>query len=113
MNRLHCASYEAPLWRGNDSLHLEVLCQDDHVLLITLVFRGITQALYRPQSPSKLERGQAERYCRLAVGQFQASGIALIHEERRNPLQRPVHTLRLDATSYQGVLLSLPVAASA
>jgi|SRR5690606_18383987 len=111
--RLHCASYEVPLWHDKDSLHLEALCQGERLVLISLVFGGISQAAYYPPPNRVVAREEVEQACRQAVAQFRGSGLKLIREERRNPLRRPVFVIDMDARGYDGILLSNAVAASA
>jgi hypothetical protein len=101
MGLIRCARFEAPLSLLKESLHLEVFRHGQKLVLINILFGGIKQAVF--YTPPELELAccnEAERACRLALGQFAA------HLFRpRTSGRRPALLLDLNARPYESVLL--------
>ena len=103
MGLVNRASFEAPLYMNDDSLHVDVLWHGQQVVAINIFFNDILQAVYYPPQPSTAEPSQLERLCRIALARFQSD-----KHDRQNATNRPAIVLEPSAPQYEGILLSLP-----
>lgn len=103
MGLVNRACFEAPLYLNDDSLHVDVLWHGQQVVAVNIIFNETLQKTYYPPQPTTAEPSELERLCRLALARFQTD-----KHERQEASKHPAIVLDLDASQYEGILLSLP-----
>jgi hypothetical protein len=96
--------YEVPLAQLQDSIFLDVMCHGGKILLVNVVFREATQAVYYPAPDIQMPCDDAEKACRIALGHFRSRSYNLYPKERRSILRRCVLILDPNGPLYDGVL---------
>ncbi|WP_137972153.1 hypothetical protein [Pseudomonas sp. F(2018)] len=104
MSALHRERYEVPLAQLRDSIFLDVMCHGGKILLVNVLFRETTQAVYYPAPDVQMPCSDAEKACRLALGHFRSRSYNLYPQERRSILRRCVLILDENGPLYDGVL---------
>lgn len=101
MEPLTRAAFEVPNWLAGKAAELEVVCQQERLLLITLRFNGRSEAILYSNTVIHGLEG-LERVCRLAVQQLEPLKSVLNRSTRPGPKAIP---LDLGATPYDGILM--------
>jgi hypothetical protein len=104
MSSLYRERYEAPLAQLQDSIFLDVMCHGGKILLVNVLFRETTQAVYYPAPEVQMPCSDAEKACRLALGHFRSRSYNLYPQERRSILRRCILILDEKGPLYDGVL---------
>jgi hypothetical protein len=101
MEPLTRAVFEVPNWLGGKAAELEVVCQQERLLLVTLRYNGRSEAiLYTNTVIQGLE--DLERACRLAIRQLEPLKSVLNRSTRTAPKAIP---LEMDVAQYDGILM--------
>lgn len=108
MNTLRRERYEVPLVQRQGPLFLDVMCHASKVLLVTVIYQDITQAVYYPPADNEMPCSQAEQACRLALGHFRSRSFDLYLQDRRSIMRRCVLVLDAKGPLYDGILLRHP-----
>jgi len=104
MSALHRERYEVPLAQLRDSIFLDVMCHGGKILLVNVLFREATQAVYYPSPDIQMPCSDAEKASRIALGHFRSRSYNLYSQERRSILRRCVLILDANGPLYDGVL---------
>jgi hypothetical protein len=84
------------------------MCHGGKILLVNVLFRENTQAVYYPPPDVQMPCSDAEKACRIALGHFRSRSFNLYPQERRNILRRCVLVLDPNGPLYDGVLFQHP-----